>query len=80
MRISLFGIDDVLFGIRMLLRFHGGSFKQILSSSVVVMETGVSFCGWGFGFENVSDAVVSNYSKSELSAIIRIHSLAPAVF
>ena len=80
MRISLFGIGDVLFGIQMLLRLHGGSFKRILSSSVVVVETGVFFCGWAFGFENVSDAVVSNYPKSELSTVIRIHSLAPAVF
>lgn len=64
----------------MLLRLHGGSFKRILSSLAVVMETGVFFCGWAFGFGYASDAVVSNYPKSELSAVLRIHSLAPAVF
>lgn len=44
------------------------------------METGVFFCGWGLGFGDVSVTVVSNCVKSELPAVLRIHSLSPAVF
>lgn len=52
----------------------------MLFGLVVAVETGVFFCRGVFWFGDVSAIVVSNCVKSELLAVLRIHSFPTAVF